>query len=537
MNYHYIIVGAGAAGCVLASRLTEDPSINVLVLEAGHERRTPLLSVPAGEVVLMGNPNYDWCFETEPDPTLSGRRLRIPRGRLLGGSNAINGMIYVRGQRIDYDTWAQRGNQGWSYADVLPYFKRLERFSGYGNEGRGRDGPVHVTTPRERDELCDAFLCAATSVGYALNTDYNGDRQDGFGYYQVTQKEGRRWSVVDAYLKQARLRPNLTVVTEARVTRVSFSGHRCIGVSYLRRGHQLDVRSDGEVILSAGVVQSPQILELSGIGSEVVLRAAKVHVLKHLPGVGENLRDHFAVRMKWRVKKPVTFNERTRGLPLLREIGRYLVARRGLLSLPIALGHGFIRSSPAVEEPDIQFHFAPASYGPSSCRRLDNKPGMTLGVYPLRPESTGSIHIHSNDPFDPPAIRSRFLSSEVDQACLVAGMRAARRIVESTTMDDYRDHELAPGSQRASDADLLAYARDHGDTSYHPVGTCRMGHDALAVVDDRLRVHGFSGLRVIDASVMPTMVSGNTNAATLMIAEKGAAMILEDRIAALREAA
>ncbi|MEV7597696.1 GMC family oxidoreductase N-terminal domain-containing protein [Kitasatospora sp. NPDC089797] len=527
-THDYVIVGSGAAGSVLAGRLTEDPSVSVLLLESGRERRSPLLGIPAAETVLMGNPRYDWCFETDADPTIDGRSVSIPRGRLLGGSNAINGMIFVRGQRQDYDDWARLGNPGWSWEGVLPYFRSMERAPEIGGESRGRSGPINVALPRERDELCDAFLAAAVKAGYQENPDYNSGDQEGFGYYQVNHEDGRRSSAGRTYLKEARKRPNLTLLTDAHVTGLRFDGTRCVGVDFRYQGAERRAGCGREVIVSAGTVQSPQLLELSGIGSRRVLGDAGVPVVHHLPGVGENFMDHFAARLRWRVRQPITFNERSRGLALAREVAEYARTRRGLLSLPIALGFGFVRTSEREERPDVQFHFAPASYGEGASRRLDTRPGMTVGVYPLRPESRGSIHIRSRNPLTAPAIRPRFLDAEQDRAKLVEGMRIARRIVEQPAVERYRSFELVPGSDVRTDDELLDYARAHGDTSYHPVGTCRMGDDPMAVVDERLRVHGVHGLRVIDASVMPTMVSGNTNAASMMIGEKGAALVLED---------
>ncbi|MCD0453412.1 GMC family oxidoreductase N-terminal domain-containing protein [Actinocorallia sp. API 0066] len=525
---HYIIVGSGAAGGVLAGRLTEDPKVRVLLLESGRERRSPLLAIPAAETLLMGDPRYDWCFTAEPDATIAGRAVGIPRGRLLGGSNAMNGMIFVRGQRADYDGWAAQGNPGWSWNDVLPYFRRMETAVGLTGDTRGTRGPIRVGLPQERDVLCDAFLEAAVKSGHPENPDYNSGDQEGFGYYQVNHDRGRRSAALGGYLKPARRRPNLTVLTGAHVTRLTLDGTRCVGVAYRHRGRDRTASCTREVIVSAGTVQSPQLLELSGIGQADVLRAAGVSVTHHLPGVGENYRDHFAARLRWRVTRPITFNERSRGPRLARETARYLRHRRGLLSLPIALGHGFVRTAEAEPTPDVQFHFAPASYGEGATRRLDTKPGMTVGVYPLRPESAGSIHITSADPLTPPAIRPRYLESQDDARRLIAGMRIARSIVANPALDPYRAHELVPGPDVRSDDELLDYARRHGDTSYHPVGTCRMGADPMAVVDHRLRVHGVAGLRVVDASVMPSMVSGNTNAAAMMIGERGADLVLAD---------
>jgi choline dehydrogenase-like flavoprotein len=526
-DYDFIIAGGGTAGCILANRLSADGKYRVLMLEAGHEARSMWISIPAGFSKLLVNPEYNWRFATEPEDNVHGRTIAVPRGKGVGGSTLINGMIYVRGQPQDYDGWEAAGATGWGYQQAERIFRKIECYEP-GDASRGKRGPMHLEEVSERFPISDAFLQAAQEDGQPLNPDYNGGNQEGVGYYQVLQHRGRRWSVVDGYLKPASGRKNLTVECGAHVTRLVFEGKRCVGVAYRKNGQEHIVRARRETLLCMGAVQSPQLLELSGVGNPALLQSFGIAPVLAQPQVGENYIDHFATRMNWRVKGTVTLNEMSRGWRLAQQVARYYASHRGILTLGTGLVHGFVKSAPDLPAPDVQYFFVHASYANAAERILDRHPGMTIGVAQLRPESVGSIHIKSADPQSGPAIRPNFLSAQVDRDSLVGGMQVARRIVGQPAMRRYIESEISPGAAVESYDEWLDFARRNGQTIYHPIGTCRMGSDAAAVTDVRLRVNGLSGLRVVDASVMPKMVSGNTQGAVMMVAERGAEMILED---------
>ena len=544
-GYDFIVVGAGSAGCVLANRLTEGGRWRVLLLEAGPKSHW-LSPMPISFAKLIDNPAANWCYRSEPDEGSGGRTIPVPRGRLLGGSSAINGLVFVRGQRLDYDTWAQLGNRGWSYDDVLPVFRRMEHFEGRADgEWRARGGPLRVSEVPDRSPLYDALFRAGEEVGLPPNPDYNGAAQEGMCKTQATISHGRRMSTAHCYLRPARGRANLEVASGALARGLLLEGGgegggstgngrgaggrlRCTGVRYMAAdGREVEARAGREVVLCAGSVNSPQLLELSGIGRPGVLREHGIDVAHELPGVGENLIDHMAPRVVLRLKRHgATYNERAQGLGLAWQILRYAADGRGFLSLPSAPVLAFLRSRPGLEAPDVQVHFAPYSVKSPRERVLLPEPGMTCTTYVLRPESRGSIHVRSRDPAEAPTIRFNFLSDEQDRRGLVASVRWVRQVMAAKAMDGFRDREMKPGPEVESDDEIVGWIRATAETAFHPAGTCKMGRDPMAVVDERLRVHGVAGLRVADGSIMPTLVSGNTNAACIMIGEKASEMIL-----------
>jgi choline dehydrogenase len=534
-TFDYVIVGAGSAGSVLANRLSEDGRSTVCVLEAGPRDWHPFIHIPAGFMYTLVNPSVNWLYTSEPSEWTGGRRIAAPRGKTLGGSSSINGHIYNRGQRLDFDGWAQRGNRGWGYADVLPYFRRSERRMAPDPQAadetfRGKDGNLPITDLDWRDPICDAFIAGAVEQGIPRNRDYNGAQQAGVSYVQRIVQNGRRVSAARGYLKPAMKRGNLDVRTNAHATSILLEGRRAVGIRYKgggQPGYAREVRATKEVILSGGAVNSPQLLQISGIGPARLLGELGVAVKHELAGVGENLRDHYAPRFVARVKNAETINELSHGPKLVGQVLKYALTRRGILSLNPTLVYVFWKSDEAVDNYDLQLTFTPASYKEGVQSRLDDFPGMTIASWQQRPDSIGWVRARSSDPFTAPLIQPNYLAAESDRRVLLAGMKLARRLLHSRALSKYFDREEFPGARAQSDADLLEAAKKRGTTTFHLMGTCRMAPDSdpTAVVDDQLKVRGLAGLRVVDASIMPTMPSANLNASVLMIAEKAADMI------------
>ena len=528
MQADYVIVGAGSAGCVLANRLTEDPATRVILIEAGGRDLNPLIHIPAGYMKLLDHPTLTWGYKAEPDDGINGRTINYPRGKVLGGSSSINGMIYIRGQPEDFDHWSQLGNRGWSWDDVLPYFKKSEKWEGKPDDVHGTDGQLFTSRGADRPLLCQAAIEAGQQIGLEYREDLNDlptGLGDHIGWVQQTRGGRFRASAARSYLRPAMKRPNLQVVTNAMVHRVLFDGTKATGVEFTRGGVLERADAAGEVILSAGAIGSPHILQLSGVGDPDHLGRVGIPLHHALKGVGKNFQDHFLARLSCDIEGAPSMNQKSRGLGLVQEVLRYVLVGKGLLTYAASLVAASVKVLEESATPDVQVLFANASYAPGATRVLDYVPGMTAGMWQMRPLSRGYVEARSPRPEDQPAINPRYLADERDRRATIGGLRFIRRLFAAPALAKYVVRETAASADLQTDDELLEYARQTGSTVFHATCSCRMGPDSMSVVDDQLRVHGLQGLRVIDASVMPAVTSTNTNAPTIMIAEKGAAMV------------
>lgn len=531
-DYDYIVIGSGAGGGVVAARLSESGVHRVLCLEAGTVNEKYFWSrPPTGSLFMFSDPKVNWCYQSEPDPSHGNRSLFVPRGKMLGGTTSINGMIYNRGQRADYDSWASQGCPGWGYDDVLPYLKKIESTQIGSDRYRGRTGAIRVTEAKSNSRFADLFIRAANAAGIASNPDYSGETQEGIAFAQQTVYRGMRRSTATDYLAPARGRRNLTIRSGAEATSLLMEGKRCVGVRFVVDGKTHEVRAAREVIVACGTANTPKLLELSGIGNPDLLREKGLEVVHPLPGVGENLRDHYASATRWRLNTTgISLSRQIRGLRLIGQVLQYVLTRTGMLTMVFGNVRAFTRSHAGVDRPDIMILAAPfiVEIKPGKSHHVLPIEGFYVNGHVLRTETTGSIHIRSSDPSAPPAIRYRFLETETDRKTAIAAIRRIREVVRMPPLGDHVAEELHPGPKVQTDEEILAFLRSEGQVTHHMVGTCRMGQDAMAVVDARLRVRGLQGLRIADASVMPTMTSGNTAVPTMMIGEKCADMVLAD---------
>lgn len=525
--FDYIVIGAGSAGCVIASRLTEDPNVNVLLLEAGPRDQNIWLKIPAGLSRVFTDPTVNWCYTTQPEPCLNNRSIYWPKGKTLGGSSAINGLAYIRGNPADYDGWHQMGNSGWSWDDVFPYFCKSENNADINNHYHGQDGEMRVSDPLFRHQSSQAFVDSAMATGIRANDDLNGVEQEGVGFLQFTMRDGVRDSTASAFLKPILQRNNLRIETSALSEKLVFENRRCVGVCYTRKGESIEACASAEVIVCGGSVASPQLLLLSGIGAGAELQAKGIPVIHDLPGVGKNLHDHLYIHYLAETTRTYSLNRQIRGLGVIPHALQYFLTHRGLLTMAASQACAFIKGLPGASRPDLQINFCPVStiINDNGHIAADSLPGLTASLCHLQPRSRGQIELQSTDPKVAPKILANYFESAVDQQAMVAGIRWIRRIFASLPLADIVVKEREPGKHLRSSEDLIEFIRQNAQSMYHPVGTCKMGQDSMAVVDEKLRVKGVEGLRVADASIMPVITSGNTNAPTIMIGEKAADLI------------